>query len=103
MKYVDSKTTEKYFESRKNCINENTNDYKGDFLYVSLKPKFKWFRPPLAIKIFKWSISLLWAYKIDKEYILKDVYPSSIPSDFEYTGNGNSHDIEFRVNKKEDN
>ncbi len=64
------------------------NDYIKDIRYISLKPKFKWFKPPLFIKVFKWEISFSWAYKIDKEYILKNAYLSSIHSDFEYTRKG---------------
>jgi hypothetical protein len=31
--------------------------------YITYEPRFKHFRPPYHIKIFKWNISMLWAYK----------------------------------------
>lgn len=36
-----------------------------EFTYVVLKPRIKWFKPPL------WKI-FMWAYKIDKAYLLKN-------------------------------
>ena len=48
----------------------------NDILYVSLKPRWKWFKPPLSVTIFKrWEISFQWAYEIDKSYLFKDCYP----------------------------
>lgn len=49
----------------------------NDIVYVRYKPKFKWFKPPLSIKIFKWEISMLWAFNIDKAYLLKNATPVS--------------------------
>lgn len=68
---------------QKNIINGELKDVKeykhtSDILYISGKPKWKWFRPPMFLKIWKWKISFLWAYDIDKKYILTDAYPTSI-------------------------
>lgn len=49
-----------------------------DILYQSVEPRFKHFRPPFSIKIFKWEISMMWAYKTVKACLLKDCYPVSM-------------------------
>lgn len=73
---------------------ENADDYKRDFLYVQLEPKIKWFKPPFSIKIFKWEISFMWAYKVHKAYELKDCIPVSMNTSHD----SSSIDIEFKCN-----
>lgn len=54
---------------------ESTRPAGNDITYVRLKPKWKWFSPPLSIKIFKWEISFGWAFEVEKAYLLKDWHP----------------------------
>lgn len=61
-------------------LNPPDEKYTTDILYNRLKPRWKWFKPPLSIHIGKFEISMMWAYKIDKAILLKNAYPSSISS-----------------------
>lgn len=62
-------------------VQNNENGF--DLLYNQLTPKFKWFKPPLSIKIFKWEISMMWAYKIHKSVLLKNCIPIGMNSTFD--------------------
>lgn len=75
--------------------------YTSDILYISYKPKWKWFRPPMFLKIWRWEISFLWAYNIDKAYILKDAYPTSIKNESDQSTD-KSFNIEFEATKNND-
>lgn len=69
-----------------------------DILVINLKPRWKWFRPPMW-KIFRW------AYKITSATQYKNCYPVSIngnpvpPEDISFTGtytppNGITDDVQ---------
>lgn len=59
----------------KNREGDTEDSYKRDILLHEVEPRFKHFRPPFSIKIFKWEISMMWAYRITKATLLKDCYP----------------------------
>ena len=75
-------------------LSTSNDDDKCDMLYVQLKPKVRWFKPPFSIKIFKWEISFMWAYRIHKAYELKNCIPKSTSISQEYQ----SVDIQFTCN-----
>lgn len=66
-----------------------------DMLYCSMEPRVKWFQPPFTIKIFKLEISMMWAYKIHKAYMLKNCVPISAKT--EYSDN-KEFTLEFNAN-----
>lgn len=71
-------TMKEHFDKWRDFIHKNTEEdesYSADILYIQLEPRFKHFQPPLYIKIFKWKISMRWAYKIYKSTLLKDCVP----------------------------
>jgi len=53
---------------------QSDDEYVSDILYLSLKPRWKWFKPPL------WRI-FMWAYKVDKAMKFTNCYPTSISTD----------------------
>lgn len=60
---------------------ESTKPTGRDITYVRLKPRWKWFNPPLSIKIFKWEISFGWAFEVEKAYLLKDCHPVALTTE----------------------
>lgn len=74
---------QKFIEKMYNITDEDKKrdeekSHTMDILYQSVEPKFKHFRPPFTIKIFKWEVSMMWAYRIVKACLLKDCYPTSM-------------------------
>jgi len=71
---------QKEFNKGGHELNSPDKQHTIDILYNQLKPRWKWFKPPLSIHIGKFEISMMWAYKIYKAILLKNAYPSSISS-----------------------
>jgi len=63
----------------------NENKYTMDILYVVVSPRWKWFQPPL------WKC-FMWAYKKEKELLLKNCYPKSMNTNVDES----SVNIEFQ-------
>lgn len=60
----------KYYEREGSPIKQVWDAWKAETTETiettRLVPKWKWFKPPMHIKIFKWEISMMWAYTTEK-------------------------------------
>ena len=77
IKYLENQINDQVRKDLKSGVLEEVqnNENGFDMIYTQLTPRFKHFKPPLSIKIFKWEISMMWAYKIHKSVLLKNCIP----------------------------
>lgn len=100
--YENNNIIDTYKQYRDNWINgirdtggnDKHEDEGFDMIHVTYKPKFKWFHPPFSIKIWKWEISMMWAYKIHKATLLRNCVPTSCNFD---TSENNEISLEFKT------